>query len=280
MSENPLKHLYRSKTVYVSLPSKGKYYPSGINLSLDGELGLMPMTTADEIMLKSPDALFNGEAMFDMLKSCVPDIVNPKEIPQCDLDVILFGIRVATTGEMLEISSKCPHCEEVSDYEVNLPAIMSTAQQIDVQDFIEINENTTVHVRPYSLDTQIKSSIRQFHNYRMEAALNQDGMDNEKKAELFNQALAAASTITVELCASNILKVVITDSEGVKKEVTERNHIFEWVNNMESAVYKKIINVMKSLGNAKIQNQTAINCAKCEKEYRTEIDLDPVTFFT
>jgi hypothetical protein len=280
MSQNPLQHLYRSKTVFVSLPSSGKYYPSGIEVSLDGELGLMPMTTADEIKLKSPDALFNGEAMFDMIKSCAPDIKNPKEIPACDLDVILFGIRIATSGDMLEISSKCPHCEEAHDYEVNLPVIMSTAVSPDLEDFIQINENTKVYVRPYSLQSQIKSNIKQFYQYRMEATLNHEDMDTEKKAELFNNALASASAITVELCASNILKVELTDEEGKVTEVNQSKHIFEWVNNMDSATYKKIITRIRELGDAKIQNETQINCAGCEKPYKTVIDLDPITFFT
>lgn len=280
MSENPLKHLYRSKSVYISLPSKGKYYPSGIDLSVDGELGLMPMTTSDEIKLKSPDALFNGEAMFEMLESCVPDIKNPKEIPACDLDVILFGIRIATSGDMLEISSKCPHCEESHEYEVNLPAIMASAKDINDQNWIDIDDSTRVYVRPYSLMSQIKSNIKQFHNYRMEAALNQEKMNDSEKAELFNTMLAAATGITVELCASNILKVVLTDEEKKKTEVTESKHIYEWVNNMDSATYKKIIGLIKTLGDAKIQSETIINCAGCTKEYKTVVDLDPITFFT
>lgn len=280
MSENPLKHLYRSKSVYISLPSKGKYYPSGLELSVDGELGLMPMTTADELKLKSPDALFNGEAMFEMLESCVPDIKNPKEIPACDLDVILFGIRIATTGDMLEITSKCPHCEGSHDYEVNLPVIMASAQPIKDENWIDVNDNTRVYVRPYSLMSQIKSNIRQFHNYRMEATLNQDKMDDNEKAELFNNILSAATGITVELCASNILKVELTDEENKKTEVTSSKHIYEWVNNMDSATYKKIIGLIRELGNAQIKSETNINCAGCSKEYRTVIDLDPITFFT
>ena len=52
MSQNPLTHLYRKKSLYVALPSKGKYYKDGIELSVDEELGVLPMTTADEIKLK------------------------------------------------------------------------------------------------------------------------------------------------------------------------------------------------------------------------------------
>ena len=88
MNENPLKQLYRSKSVYVNLPSRGRFYKSGLTLSIDDELGIMPMTAVDEIKLKAPDALFNGDALFDLIKSCVPDVADPDEIPTCDVDMI------------------------------------------------------------------------------------------------------------------------------------------------------------------------------------------------
>lgn len=281
MSENPLQHLYRKKSLYVALPSKGKYYTDGLELSIDGELGVMPMTTADEIKLKSPDALFNGEAMFDMLKSCAPDIKNPKEIPACDLDVILFAIKIATTGDNLEITSQCPHCEGTHEYAANLPQILASAQEIDSDNIVRLDDNTEVHVKPYTLESQIKTNIKQFHNYRMEQILNQgEEVSIETKTELFNAALASASQITIQLVADNIMKVVIRGEEDKKIIVDENKHIYEWVNNMSSNTYKKIIDKIKNLSDPKIKSDLTITCNGCKKNYKTNIDLDPVSFFT
>lgn len=69
MSDNPLKSIYRSKSIYLKLPSQGKFYPSGVKLSVDNEIGVMSMTTTDEINLKSPDALFNGKRCLISLKA-------------------------------------------------------------------------------------------------------------------------------------------------------------------------------------------------------------------
>jgi hypothetical protein len=281
MSQNPLTHLYRKKSLYVALPSKGKYYKDGIELSVDEELGVLPMTTADEIKLKSPDALFNGEAMFDMLVSCVPDIKNPREIPACDLDVLLFAIKIATTGDELAITSQCPHCEGTHDYAASLPHILSTAKEIDDDNIVRLDDNTEVHVRPYTLESQIKTNIKQFHNYRMEAILNQgEELSIESKTELFNSALASASQITIQLLADNILKVIIRDENDKKIIVDESKHIYEWVQNMSSEVYKKLVDRIKLLSDPQIQSDLTITCHGCSKEYKTNIDLDPVSFFT
>ena len=279
MSENPLKHLYRSKTVYVQLPSKGKFYKKPPKFSVDGEIGVMPMTTNDELKLKSPDALFNGEAMFDMLASCVPDIENPREIPACDLDVLVFAIRIATSGDEMEISSECPHCENTHEYEVNLTRFMASAKEMELDPTVQIDENTTVHVRPYSLESRMKTQIQQFHAYRMESMLNGGDISQDRKVELFNDALAAASSISVELVATNITKVELKSGEDVT-HVEDYNHIYEWVTNMDSSMYKKIIGHIRKLSDANIEKEVVLKCAGCNKEYRSDIDLDPTNFFT
>ena len=156
MSQNPLEKLYRTKKVYTSLPSKGQYYHSGVTLSVDGELGVMPMTAADEIKLKTPDTLFNGEALFELFKSCAPDIVNPREMPACDVDKLLIAIRVATSGVNMDVSAKCPKCKKSETYQIDLTQIMNTAQEITDENTVELDGDVIVHINPLTLDSQIK----------------------------------------------------------------------------------------------------------------------------
>ena len=59
---NPLLKAYRSSSLYISLPSGGKFYKEKPKLSADGELAVYAMTARDELITKTPDALFNGEA--------------------------------------------------------------------------------------------------------------------------------------------------------------------------------------------------------------------------
>ena len=81
-----LEDFYRSKDVYIKLPTQLRYYKHHPKLSSEGELGIMPMSTKDEMLLKVPDTLYNGEALFEIIKSVAPDIKDPYEILLPDMD--------------------------------------------------------------------------------------------------------------------------------------------------------------------------------------------------
>jgi hypothetical protein len=49
---------------------------------------------------------------------------------------------------------------------------------------------------------------------------------------------------------------------------------------MSSEVYKKLVDRIKLLSDPQIQSDLTITCHGCSKEYKTNIDLDPVSFFT
>lgn len=279
MSENPLKNLYRKKSVFVALPSDSKFYKNPPRLSIDEELGVLPMTASDDILLKSPDALFNGEALISMLKSCAPDIPDPEEMPVCDLDLVLMAIKVATNGEGLDVVARCPKCETEETYEINLPALMSTSQKISKDNIVELEEGAKVHVRPYSLRSQIKGQVQRFHNYRMQMMLNKD-MPNDEKAKIFDEALVAASAISVQLAADNILLVEIPQEGADPIKVNDPEHIFEWVENMDSKTYEAVITRIRDLSDSTINTEISLQCPSCTNEYRTDLELDPVSFFT
>jgi len=279
MTDNPLKTLYRKKSVYISLPSNGKYYNGGIALSVDNELGVMPMTASDEILIKTPDALFNGEAIIGLIRSCAPDIARPEEMPSCDLDLVLLAIRLATSGDKLEVSSTCPNCNSEDTYDVSLSHMIGTAKKINPDNQVVIDENTTVTVRPYSLRSQMKGQVQKFHNYRMQLALNED-IDEQEKAKIFNQALLVASSISVQLVADNITRVVVKNAEtGEETSVTNPDHIFEWVENMDSVTYEKIIERIRSLSDPQLDTSIHLKCGNCQHEYDTSVELNPMNFF-
>ena len=277
--ENPLKNLYRSKSVYVSLPSRGRYYKSGVDLSIDDELGIMPMTAVDEIKLKSPDALFNGDALFELLKSCCPDIKNPQETPACDVDVIMMAIKIATHGDKLEVSSKCPSCKKENEYELPLTPIMASSKEIPIENVIKLKDNIKVFVRPFSLHSQIKGNIQKFHTMRMQMLLNEN-MSNKEKSDLFNDALVSASLVSVQLVSDNIIKVELPQENGETTVVESQDHILEWVENMDSKTYDVVISKIRELSNPGLETNINITCANCDHEYKTNLELDPVSFFT
>jgi hypothetical protein len=101
---NPLKQYFRRPAVYIKLPSNNKFYKDGvIENTPNGELPVYPMTAIDEITMKTPDALFNGVAMTELIKSCVPNIKDPWAINNVDFDAILIGIKIADGKNEMEV---------------------------------------------------------------------------------------------------------------------------------------------------------------------------------
>ena len=82
MADNPLKGYFRRPSIYIKLPSGGNYWPQGmLEMPENGELPVYPMTAIDEITYRTPDALFNGQALVDVIQSCIPAIKNAWAIP-------------------------------------------------------------------------------------------------------------------------------------------------------------------------------------------------------
>jgi hypothetical protein len=113
MNSNPLSKFFRQPSIYVRLPSGGKgWRPGSLNLPVNGEMPILPMTAIDELVYRTPDALFNGEAVTGVIQSCCPNIVDAWACPSIDLDALLVAIRIASYGHNMEIESTCPNCSE------------------------------------------------------------------------------------------------------------------------------------------------------------------------
>jgi len=131
-SNNPLKQYFRQPAIYIRLPSKGNFYPPGtLDMPPNGEIPVLPMTAIDEISYRTPDALFNGAAMVDVIQSCVPNIKNAWAIPAVDVDTILVGIRLASHGHDLDSSSQCPECKNDHEFTIDLRVLLDGIQAPD-----------------------------------------------------------------------------------------------------------------------------------------------------
>ena len=106
---NPLAKHLRQPKIYIKLPSDGEYWPGkSLEKTENGEYPVYAMTAKDEITFKTPDALLNGQATVDVIQSCLPSIKDAWQTPSIDLDAILIAIRMASFGDMLDMSIKVP----------------------------------------------------------------------------------------------------------------------------------------------------------------------------
>jgi hypothetical protein len=270
---NPLRQYFRRPALYLTLPSKGKFYPEGaLEMPENGELAVYPMTAIDEITSKTPDALFNGNAVPDIIKSCVPGIKDPWAVPSVDMDAILVAIRAATNGNDLEISSTCPKCEEESKYNVNLGFLLSSIKASDYNEVFPMGE-LTLKFKPLNYTQVNDGNMGQFLIQREINSL--EGItDNTERSKVSGEIMKKLTQMNVELISSVIESITIPN-----EVVTSREFITEFLNGCDRATYEKIRqHVLKLRDSSNIKPQH-IKCVSCSHEYDQALVLNVSDFF-
>ena len=160
MPGNPLEQYFRKPAIYIELPSKGNFYgEEQPKLSADGELAVLGMTAKDELTLKNPDALLNGEGIITVLQSVVPDIPDPRKIPISDFNCILIGMRIASYGKEMDYSIACVECNNIDNVSFDLYEILATVTSLDNEYIVELENGVKIGLKSMMTDKLVRSVI-------------------------------------------------------------------------------------------------------------------------
>jgi hypothetical protein len=279
MSEiNPLKKFYRGVNTYIKIPSMGNFYEPGvIELNDELELGIMPMTAQDELTLKNPDALLSGQAVVDVIKSCVPGAKNPRKLLACDVDAIMIGIRSASYGEEATITSKCPACKAENTFGLNLSMLLTTAERLDDHYEIVLENGVTVFMAPGTFEMIVRNQRTAFENSKLEKAIASPDLSDDEKMRIISVAFEKLTKLNFELIINNVTKIVFTDENGVT-EVTNRKHIEDFIRNVTSADVNKIEKRMLEINKMGIVQTLDAVCKTCNHTWKAAIEFNPVNF--
>lgn len=270
---NPLASFFRTPGLHVKLPTAGAFLPeTEFDPTLAGDLPVYPMRAADELLLKSPDALMSGHAIVSMIKSCVPGIRDPKKISTPDLDVILLAIRAATFGDSMDIDVNCPSCETENSFTCSLGSIMSTVKQVPAENPVRLSDQVVVYVRPYTLEVATKVALATFEEARKIQAT--EDMEAEERAKAINDSYDRLNLLNMRALAASIAKVVVPGSV-----VSDANYVSEFIANTDRNWIEKIETRLKEVNQLGIDRTIAVQCEKCEHEWKAAIEFDPSTFF-
>jgi len=274
MADNPLQKYFRQPKVYLSLPSKGKFYVEG---TLDGDPDSLPvfgMTAMDEIIMKTPDALFSGESIVSVINSCIPGITDPWTMPQIDIDAALLTIRMATYGQTLGMSYTCSKCNEENKFDVDLAKTLDYFLTLTYDDTIFIDP-LTVYIRPLTYKEQQELSLKQYELRRLLfQAGNEDNMTDKEREKFVTDVLFKITSLQVETYKKCIAAVEADDSV-----VSNQEQIQEWIKNSDKAFFDKIKLHLENISKVwRIQEQEA-KCHSCGHLNKVEITLNNSDFF-
>jgi hypothetical protein len=236
-ANNPLKQYFRQPKIYLRLPSSGNFYPEGtLEKTETGDLPVYAMTAKDELIFKTPDALLNGQATVEVIKSCVPNIKDPWVIPSIDLDAILVAIRMATYGDKLDIDVTIPKIEEERTYELDLRMVLDSLLENAFDSEIVVDDTMTVFIRPLTYKEFTQTALKTLEEQRIFNIVNDETISEEKKLELFSLSFRKLTDININIVINSIFKIVVPNAE-----VTDPKHIAEFINNADKQFYGKIL---------------------------------------
>lgn len=277
---NPLAQYYRKPGTYIELPSGGRYYKFAPKLSDTGELAVYPMTAKDELALKNPDALLNGEALKQVIASVCPDIQNVSEIPAPDIDAILVAMRMTSYGDDMEldVSHGCEASQGRSQrVTVGLGSVLSTSRSIpETLGTVSLANGVVVSLRPYTLEAQSKLLRVQFNTMRsLQGAEANENSTIEQKADIANRGYDQLVVLSQDILAASIISVTLPDGNSV----TNYAHILDWVRNLDRASNERLDEEIKAFGKFGITRTLEVTCNHCSNKFTTDMLFDPTSFF-
>jgi len=241
------------------LPSRGLFYKNG-ELSPDvqmGEVNIHAMSAYDEILMKTPDTLFSGEAVNIVFKRCIPQILKPFELLAKDVDFLLVCLRQITYGDELELTYNhfCKDDSKSHTYMVSISDFLQKTVKIDPTTLgttytQKLKNGQVIHLRP----TRFKDIIKMY----------QDSDPNKSRTpeeELEMSVFAIKSVI-----------------EKVD-EITDDKLIEEWIRKISAGWIGELSSVIEKAGNFGPEFKYKTKCKDCGKDITIESPINPVNFF-
>jgi hypothetical protein len=272
--ENPLlKRMNKIPGQHFRLPSLGLFYKNN-ELSpevAEGEVEVLPMTTLDEVIMKSPDLLFTGEAIERVFKRCIPSVLEPKKLLAKDVDFLLICLRKVTYGNIVEVETKCQHCVELAlakatteedlakidikaqNYSISLDYFIKNTKNMDIEStknyMVSLSNGQSVELKPVTFEDFVGFSQN-----------NDDALTPEESANRINESFA----------------MLIDNVDRVR----DRSMIMEWLAvlplELKGELEQHIVEVT-SFGTDTVYKT---KCKDCKQDLEIRTVLNPLYFFT
>ncbi len=272
---NPLAGYFRQPAIYIKLPSRGRWWnDDSLDLPMNEQIPVYPMTTKDEIILRTPDALLNGQGVVDVIKSCCPNIRNPWAMPSIDVDTVLIAIRIATYGNEMSFDSKCRHCSETNSHELDLTAPLGSIVCPDFSSTVNY-QDIKIKLKPQTYFSVNQGNMINFEEQKIMSILNEAELDPEEKAQRLTESMKKLVDAGSESITASTEYIELANGD----RVNDREFLNEFYKNAESSVVRQVQDRMEQLAEVAKIKPLSLKCNYCEKEYRVDMTFDYASFF-
>jgi len=164
---------------------------------------------------------------------------------------------------------------------MDLTKITASAKKIPMDNDIKLGD-LTIYIKPYSLSSQNRLNefmlIIQRTARQMQTAEFNEGSDNEMMDQMrkkMGQSVRDSALELFNIATTSIEKIILPNED----EVTDREFITEWLNNIKAPDYRIIREKIVYMSEEVIDRTFKFKCNECEHENKMEVNFDPANFF-
>lgn len=281
---NPLSKYYRNFKISTHIPSNGKGYPDDyFDFTITNQLQVRGMTIQDDLKLSNPDALLNGQAIMDLIKSCVPGVKgDPRLLYICDISALLLAIQYASKGDDFDIKINCPKCSHENEFTRSIRAVLENMNFLPKTTYVKIDDHITVFVQPHRYPSIINQGLIQIEEARIMRLANDEKLSEKEKLKQFGEIFNLITEDTIKIVADGIAKIKIIEDEQTET-VTNYDFIVEYISQLDKKNIEKIKNKIVELNDTGIETTAELTCQneKCQHVWtQKNLTYDPTNFFT
>ena len=272
---SPLQKYKREPKLLVDLPSKGNWYPQGTLVKAE-EMEVYSITASDEIKLKTPDALFTGQVIPDLIQKNIPAIKNAWMMPVIDVEYCIAALRLASYTDTIEFNIKCPECQSEDTYGFKLQSIMDHFSNAVFQDEVLV-DGFRFRIRPLTYKEETENNKI---NFKLQRTIIQNipKLSEEDQEKELDKIYEQINSLLENIICQSITEVTTPDGD----QETQPQFIREFIlNSGEKKFYNEISKVFEKNKNSFSVPKSSIQCSneECKHEYQSGITLDYSNFF-
>jgi len=272
---NPLSAHFRQPAIYFQLPSGGKFWSEGLDLPPGGSIPVYPMTAKDEITLRTPDALLNGQGVIDVIQSCCPNIKDAWQMPSVDVDATLIAVRIASYGSEMPFESECPHCKEENNYDADLTQMLDAVKPPSYSEKVTCGA-VKIKLQPQKYRSLNETNQISYEEQRTLMTLSDSALSEEEKVSQYKNHLERLVALNTKILVDSTEYIEITSSNTV---VSVREHIEEYYEKCEAEVCKAVREQLEEYGKEGGVPPIPVTCGSCTQPYTVPLTFDYSTFF-
>jgi hypothetical protein len=230
------------------------------------------MTTSDELTIRNPDGMFNGDSTVRVIKNCIPDILDPWQLNDVDMESVIIAIRAASSDGKMEITTTCPSCTEETKFDLDLSRMLAERKPGDYSKPLVIGD-LSFHFRPLTFAESNKNGLAQFEIQR-EIAMIDSIEDEDEKRRVLSSGLEKLNHMMLGLVTQTLDSVKTPETT-----VTDADHIKEFLAECDAKTHNLIKDYSIKLKQENDPKPLTVVCPHCGTRYDQALMLNFTDFF-